>query len=401
MTTLTRRTFLTFSASLLLPPAAHADIDSLRRFDQVWRTVRDRFYDPNLHGINWDAAAKRWRPKAEKAASLVDLQSVMNEMLAELRASHLHYAVADDFDFWLLKTVFTPNEGPVTVPHIGVQGAREGGAFVVRALLEGGPAWKSGLRFGDRILGTDKSDRPFTTVGSFRAREGQTVQLKVDRPGEGEVKIDVRPVMETPVEAYSRAISRSARIVEKDGKRLGYVHLWGLANREWLRAFDEAILRKLIDTDGLVLDLRDGYGGNPDHFDYSLFRPEIAMTTIPRKGNPSTQKNGYGRPLVVLINGGSRSAKEYFAYELKKTGRGTLVGTRTMGAFLGAGGFPIADDGLLMLPVLDLKLDGVRLEGAGITPEIVVEANDAYSPQDRQVARGFEVLIDKIKAISR
>lgn len=378
-----------------LATARDASSDNLRRFDQVWRTVRDRFYDPKLHGLDWEAIGQKYRPRAERATTFNALQQAINDMLGELKASHLHYAISDDFDYWLLRTVFMPDEKAVTVPHIGVQGVQEGETFVVRAILEGSPAAKAGIQYGDRLFGV--GGRPFSTVGTFRGREGQTVRLKVERPGTGEITINVEPVMQTAVEAYAQAITKSARVIQRDGKRLGYVHLWCLAGREFLRAYDESVLHKLADTDGLVLDLRDGYGGSPDRFDYSLFRPATTFTTIPRRGSPSTENNGYGKPLVVLINEGSRSAKEYFAYEIKKSGRGTLVGTRTMGAFLAAGGFPIADDGLLMLPIMDLRLDGKRLEGVGVSPDIEVAGDNSYSPDDKQIAKGLEVLLDKLR----
>ena len=85
-----------------------------------------------------------------------------------------------------------------------------------------------------------------------------------------------------------------------------------------------------------------------------------------------------GRRIVVV---GDVVLDEYLI------GRATLVGTRTAGFFLAAGGVPIADDGMLLLPIADLTVDGRRLEGVGVAPDVAVEAKDTYLPGDQQLAR--------------
>src|SRR5262249_30129513 len=116
-----------------------------------------------------------------------------------------------------------------------------------------------------------------------------------------------------------------------------------------------------------------------------------------RRDQQKVSHTAYGKPLVVLINQGTRSAKEFFAYELKKTHRGQLVGTRTAGAFLGANGIRIGEDGLLELPVTDLKVDGKRLEGVGVEPDVGVQPKDTYGPQDSQLAQAKEVLEKRLR----
>ena len=75
-----------------------------------------------------------------------------------------------------------------------------------------------------------------------------------------------------------------------------------------------------------------------------------------------------------------------------------LVGTKTAGFFLGASGRPIGEDGLVMVPVVDLKVDGKRLEGVGVAPDLAVEPMDSYGPDDRQLTRGIETLMRRIKS---
>jgi carboxyl-terminal processing protease len=60
-------------------------------FEEVWQTVRDRFYDPHLHGLDWSAVRERYLPDATRASSEEALARVINSMLSELHASHTRY----------------------------------------------------------------------------------------------------------------------------------------------------------------------------------------------------------------------------------------------------------------------------------------------------------------------
>jgi carboxyl-terminal processing protease len=316
-------------------------------------------------------------------------------MLGELHASHLEYCTDDQFEYYFFNSIFAPDQADSAIEHIGVTGAVQGDAFVVRALFDGGPAAKAGLRVGDRIRSAD--GRPFSTVGAFRGRAGHSVTLTVERGGEGVRSIPVVPVKETAKEAFANATRNSVRVIRQGKRRLAYVHLWTLTHREILAAYEVPLREELGATEGLILDLRDGFGGFPERFDYVLYRPDLVLKQVTRDGKSSIERSGYGKPIVALINGGSRSAKEYLAYELKKTRRATLVGTTTAGYFLGAGYARIDDDGLLMLPKTDLLLDGKRLEGIGVAPDVMVQPRDSYGPEDAQIKRAAEVLAKKIR----
>ena len=94
----------------------------------------------------------------------------------------------------------------------------------------------------------------------------------------------------------------------------------------------------------------------------------------------------------MLVNGGTRSGKEVLAYGFKKYQLGELIGTRTEGAVLAATAFLIGS-GLLLLAVEDVRVDGERLEGAGVTPTIEVQAGaPSAGSDDAQLSREVAVL---------
>ncbi|HLJ56528.1 MAG TPA: S41 family peptidase [Chthonomonadaceae bacterium] len=379
------------------PPAAQPSGEGYRaNFEQVWRTVRDRFHDPNLNGVNWAKIAETFRAKLPDIKTKAEFEAFINRMLAELHASHTGYSTDDDVEFYMLPSVMRQDMTGHRTEHIGVMGAQEGDEFVVAAVLDGGPAEVAGLQSGDRIVSADGT--PFRTAGSFRGKDGRPVAVAFRRGRDVAVHtVMVIPVRQNILQAYLDATEKSARIISVSGKRIGYIHLWTMANDAFRTTLERVLERRLHDTDGLILDLRDGYGGSPWNYADVFFRPDVSWEQQSRSGGGATRYTGYGKPMVVLINQGTRSAKEFLSYELKTKHRATLVGTRTAGAFLGAGAFEIGRDGLLELPILGLKVDGQLLEGNGVAPDVNVPARNSYTDRDAQVLAGEQALAEMTK----
>ena len=128
-----------------------------------------------------------------------------------------------------------------------------------------------------------------------------------------------------------------------------------------------------------------------------FFRPGINIEW--RFGsNGFVQSFGYAKPLVVIIDKGSRSAKEVLAYILKKSGRATLVGERTGGNVLGTFPFWIGDWAILEIPMIDVIVDGVRLEGVGVEPHVAVIDEFDADGNDLFLARALEILSSQTEA---
>ncbi len=376
-----------------LPTAPSARAEFAADFDKVWRITRDHFYDRKMNGVDWAAIGDRYRPLAEAATSREELADVINRMLRELKASHIGYYTPDDFEFYFLPSVFGRERQEPPVEQIGVTGERTRGGYLVSAVLDGSPAAMAGVHVGDTLV--QAGGQPFTTVGAFRGHTGNSMLLLLDRPGQGRLTVVVKPVRETIQQPFLQATERSIHVIDTGGKRLGYIHLWCMTSDRFRALFASALTDKLANTDGLILDLRDGFGGTPTGYTDPLFVPDVRIESEDR-GRRTGGHVAYNKPVVAVINNGTRSAKEYLSYVLKKTGRATLVGTRTAGAFLGAIGFPIGADGFLELPVLNLSLDGTRLEGRGVSPDVEVAAHDTYQPDDAQLARARETLLTKL-----
>jgi len=382
-------------SSLMQSSAAEADARAAQ-FEKVCASIQNRFYDKNTNGVDWKHVCQIYRAKLNDVKSKGEFKALVNQMLDELHTSHTSYVDNDDVEYSMLGAVIEQDMQGHKIAHIGLMGHPAGPEFVITAVYDGGPAQKAGLMSGDRIISAD--GKPFETAGSFKGKEGETVAVQFRREGIPAIQtISVIPVKQNVVKAFLDATAQSARILTVGNRKIGYVHLWTMGNDAFKTTLEQLVTGKLHDTDGLILDLRDGYGGNPFGYTDVFYRPDVAWEQQYHGAQPTTLHTGYDKPMVALINGGSRSAKEFFTYQLKKTKRATIVGTTTAGAFLGAGKVDIGADGMLELAIVGLRVDGRRLEGPGVSPDVDVQIAHAYTEQDTQLLKGEEILIDQIR----
>lgn len=379
--------------------AARGGSATAAALDEVWQTVRDRFYDPNFHGLDWAAVRARYLPEAAQATSAEANAAVINRMLAELRASHTHFYTPDEPEYYQLADIFTgalrhrglerafPG-GRIFYPGIGILSRTDAeGGRIVTGVIEATPAHQAGLLVGDEILAADGA--PFRPVGSFRDKVGTPVVLALRRAGVP-VQVQVTPADLEPNRMFLDGMAASARVVQANGRRIGYVHVWSYAGYSYQRELEQLIAEgPLRDADALIWDLRDGWGGAvPEYLDlFNARAPTMRLTA--RNGTHEFEDVKWRKPVAMLVNGGTRSGKEILAYGFKKYRLGEVIGTRTEGAVLAATAF-LVGGGLLLLAVDDVLVDGERLEGVGVTPTIEVEAGTGAD--DRQLDRAVEVL---------
>jgi carboxyl-terminal processing protease len=353
---------------------------------QVVKLVREKFLDPEAAEA-WAAAHDHYGAKAESRDTFVRLT---RSALTELKTSHTGYYPLSDPRYYGLLSIFYESLGvrPVEVESIGADFTPEGFA---ENIFAGGPAEKAGLRRGDRVMEAD--GKPFEPVLSFRGRTGGEVILKVERSrGTPPENVAVIPRRIEPGKEWMEAQEKGTRLIHLDGETVGYVPLFSCAGEKFREALQEALGEKLREARALVLDFRNGWGGcNPDFV--NLFNAAVpALSTAGRDGKERLLDSQWRGPLFVLINEGTRSGKEVVAYAVKKHRLGTLVGARTAGAVVGGSCFLLSDRSLLYLAVVDTRVDGERLEGVGVAPDVEVEDSLPYAAgADPQLDRALEL----------
>lgn len=374
-------------------------------FDEVWTLVRDKFYDADLKGLDWATIGDIHRTRYKSAGSKAERSAAINAMLDELGVSHTRHYTDEQTAYYELVDIFSYplrhdirrnfSGGAITYSGIGIFTKDIDGKTFVSGVLAGLPAAKAGLLEGDEIVSAD--GKPFEPVGSFRDKEGESVDLQVRRTDGGPLMtLEVRPQRIVPDEAFESALRDGARIIEANGKRIGYVHVPSYAGRRFQWALEELLSDgKLKDADALIWDLRDGWGGaRPDFL--NIFDPHgPTMHMIERNGDTDIVSFRWRKPVALLINNGTRSGKEVLTYGFKKNGYGPVIGERTAGALLAGRAFMLSDGSLLILAVNDVTIDGERLEGSGVAPTIEVPFDIRYAAgKDPQLDKAVELLSD-------
>lgn len=351
--------------------------------DELVETVRTLFYDP-ARGAAWAEANAGYARAVGDAASFA---RATNERLARLGASHTHYYTPDDFGYADLLSIFEPVYGKkVEVDSLGLGLVPRDGGWYVARVFAGGAAAATGLRRGDRLATLNGA--PFDPVRALRGRAGTAVFLGVERrPDAPLLEVEVTPRKVDPKAEWLDSLRQGTKVVARGGLNIGYVPVWSCAGEPVQEAITEQVNGPLAATEALVLDLRAGWGGcNPQLVQLFVSAPP-RLEAIDRDGHRSLFPPVWERPLVVLIDDGSRSGKEVVARTLQRLGRATLVGERTAGAVLAGRFNPLSDGSLLYLAVQDVRVDGERLEGVGVTPDLAV-------PGDLPFAAGSDPQLD-------
>jgi carboxyl-terminal processing protease len=227
---------------------------------------------------------------------------------------------------------------------LGISVGMEDNRLVINMPVEGGPGFKAGILPGDRILKIDSKSTDSMTLNEavkrLRGEPGQPVGLTLYRPGSKELKeiTVIRELIKIPTVRGVAILPSSA----ESPARIGYIRITQFGDRT-VDEFDAA-LRKLNQQgmDGLILDLRNNYGGLLDaavEVAGRFLPPGTAVVSTEGRYGAQDRTNYYARgreryldvPLVVLVNSRSASGAEIVAGALKDLSRGVLVGETTFG----------------------------------------------------------------------
>lgn len=373
--------------------------------DEIACIVEAKFYSPAwLEQVGWGAAVARARREFAATDVPAERTAILRKLVASLKTSHTTYYPRSDPGYWFWTSLFEqmlervcPREKapgfPVTREDIGVFWKQVEADWFVVGVYVGGSADKAGLRLGDHILAAD--GQAFSPVDSFAGRAGKPVSLQVQRTrGAPAIALVVTPQTTRPQEELRQATADSWRIIEHEGRRFAYIHMWAWATIEIQKVLLDAIAKSNTEgVDGFVLDIRDGWGGASGNYLGIFWRDVPLFEFVDRDGRRRPFDQQIRKPAVLLVNGGTRSGKETIAYGAKKHRMARLVGERTSGAYLAGGASCLRDGSLLVIAVSDARVDGERLEGRGVAPDIEVPFDFRYAAgRDPQLDRALEVL---------
>jgi carboxyl-terminal processing protease len=371
-------------------------------FQEVVEIVRRDFYKPQ--GLaDFDSVVRRLTEPADIARSLSQLQvsQAIDEGLRALKVSHTARYTPDQIDYYELLDIYGssgglegmqalfPPEGTVRYAGIGlVPRWLEGRAFAAY-VYDGSPAARAGLLVGDEIVSVDGA--PLEAIGSFADKVGKEAAIEIRRQeGAAVQRIAVPVVAVQPAEMLKAAMGASVRVRPIGERHIGYLRIWAYSFEGVSDLLTELIsVPPLSEADALVLDLRGRWGGAPPDAAEMFIGRAVEMAYIAVDGTQTTLNARWRKPLVALIDGGTRSGMEVLAYSLQKAGI-FLVGERTAGAVIGGRAYLLKDRSLMSLAVVDATVDGKRIEGVGVTPDAAVSFDLRYAAgKDPQLERAF------------
>ncbi len=376
----------TLVAAILCHPQSEPDFKSV--WSSVQSAISQRYYARKSRADDMSRLFAEFGPKASAAKSKAEFSTAVNQLIDAFQDSHFAFATEQDQSFYFMDAILKEENGK-PMPHIGAWFKRSPAGYEVRMVLEGMEAAKAGIRKGDII--TELNGSPFTPIDSLRPHIGREVEITFQRDGKSQKKsLTVRDGL--PTDLFFNATRNSAKVIEHNGKNYGYIRCWSMIQDRFKTFLSMYVLRgSAMNTDGFILDLRDGFGGRPEGFYEMFYGPEFTITWDVG-GIKQKQITGYARPLVVLVNSGTRSAKEVVSMVFRLSDRATLIGDTTAGDVLGTSPMPIQDWAYLEIPMVDLSMEDIRLEDTGVDPHIALPKEYGDDGTDLYLKRALEEL---------
>jgi carboxyl-terminal processing protease len=389
-------------------PAGQQDTSYARCFDLVWNTVNETFFDPTFGGVDWKAVGGRYKPQIIAAPSDEQFYRLLNEMLFELRVSHLGVIPPGETWAQIEPTLFAES-------GIGLDVRMLDDDIVVTSVAAGSPADRVGIRPSFVITKIDgetiaaiKRERlsllepPFNVRNSVASevlarlygRSGSHVSVSyVDADGRGrEVTLGRQERTLYPIEG----VALPPVFIKFDQRRLsrgiGYIRFNTFMPAVAERLFEA--IRKFHNSPGLIIDLRGNPGGHrsliTEVAGQCMAEEVMFLKLKTRSGTEAVRvqpvAGPFTGPVVVLVDVMSKSAAEAFAAGMQATGRAWIVGETTPGSIGPANPMPLPNGAMLVYPYAQcVRPDGSVIEGRGVTPDVEVKLDRSSLAQGRDV----------------
>jgi carboxyl-terminal processing protease len=369
--------------------------------DEAWQIVNREYVDGTFNKNNWLAVRqellnKNYTTRQQAYDALRDALKKLNDPYTRFMDPKQYEALSNQ------------TSGELSGVGIRLEVNDKTKLLTVVEPLENSPAFKAGIKSGDRILAINGKPTKGMTVEDasnlIRGEVGTKVTLRIGRDA---TSLDL-PITRARIELQAVRYS-----VKQEGKnRIGYIRLNEFsshASDQMRRAIQDLTAQKV---DGFVLDLRENPGGllqaSIDISRMWMDRGAIVRTVNRQGGSEEFTASNTALtklPMAVLVNSRSASSSEILTGALKDNGRATVVGTQTFGKALVQSVHSLSDGSGLAVTIAHYYTPkGTDISHKGVTPDVKIDLSEAQqkflasnpkligTKQDPQYARAISVI---------
>lgn len=380
-------------------------------FEEAWRSLNQRFYDPDFHGQDWDALKKKYKPWAMKASTYFDFRDITNFMLGQLNASHMDIRGGSG----------RYQTQKITTGRLGVEVKPVKNGVEVSDVIFNSPADKSvsKINVGDIIFsvnGIALNDR-VNFWALLNHEVGKQVLLEVQNNSGQLREVVIRPVESLSNELYDDWVEQRRKLTDEYSMgRLGYLHIRGM-NWHSFERFERELAAAGQGKEGIVIDVRyNGGGWTTDYLMTVLNTPQHAYC-VPRGAANNLEKDHkafrddypfgerlpyytWNKPSIAICNESSYSNAEIFSHAYKTLDVGTLVGMPTFGAVISTEANGLLDGSYVRIPFRAwyVRATDENMELGPAVPDIIIDnAPDSKAKgRDEQLKKSVEELLKEM-----
>jgi carboxyl-terminal processing protease len=349
---------------------------NLKIFDALWTKINEHYFDTKFNGVDWAKMKETYRPRAEKAESKNALLLILKEMLGELKTSHVEAWIAvieKQLERKIGENFDTKRDS--LLMGAGFDTKIIAGQHVVLDVYNNTPAKIAGVEPGwimTAVGGVSVANR--SLAGVFALAEGRKINYEFLNKEDKEINLTLETVI------FVIKSARIARFLE-DGA-IGYLKFDGFKSgvADWVRQE----MAKLNQAKTVIVDLRGNGGGLVEEVKDTLspfFSKNVEFGAFVERNGRIREKDvkgsgdrAFAGKIIVLTDERSGSGSEIFSLIMQENRRAHIVGTKTRGAVLASREFYLPEDFVVRVAFRDyVSPKGVRLEGAGVNPDLEID----------------------------
>ena len=368
-------------------------------FDHVWRQVKEKFYDTNLHGIDWEGYRKTYERFLPHINNNYDLRDMLSEMLGELNGSHTGAR-------------YYPSGASLRTASLGLflDPDYDGDGLRIEEVIKRGPfaVRKTDVTAGCIIEAIDghaiKRGEDYNWMLDGKA--GKPVRITVRKPNSAATfTIVVKPVSQASLEdlLYKRWVDRNRQLVDSlSGGRLAYVHVKSMNSENFRKVYSELLSDKNRNRAAVIVDER-GNGGGWLHDDLCTLLSGRQYHRFAPNGKYVGRDpyNKWVKPSCVLMNEDCYSNGSGFPWVYRELGVGKLIGTPVAGTATSVWWETLMDRTMVFgIPQVGKKDKNDQwMENQELRPDIEVynTPEDYINGHDSQLERAVQEMLNYSK----